>query len=478
MNSQKLRLLGIFLGGAVIGVILTVLITFAVSKPTEIGDRQRELGNAQIAGTANEIQQNNGVLEETHTPSSAQSMSNPGDSWNALIADDLDDREQLSLLVQTAMSLQDEYGIRSLNQIYDSLTNPFVRDAVMSAVLYKATQEGFQQTFEQAKSLEGEVRRWALHEIVRDWARSDPQETFKTVWQLESIDPEIRMLQRRAAWEWAESNPRAALSTLDTIPDNIRDFAEEKALLALAQFSPTEAIEYLPGLSGSKRESTLAMEIITHWTKLNPDASIAWAEQYNFSTEELRTKVVETAFRTYAREIPELAFRTAMRKPNHLINGGMEAIVVEEIAKRDIDLAVQMLPHVRDDPTTIFNAYLNAGQEMARTHLEFDRAIELGSKIPIWKDDYYGRLAMHWASFHPVELLNRIESFPSNRRSHAALCLVTYNTATLVLSSMQVEQAKSYLDDSDRVKIRNLPKHYTNRASVTLGANHSDNNQD
>ena len=478
MNSQKLRLLGIFLGGAVAGVLLTVLITSTVSKPAEIDDRERELGNTQIAGTTNEIQQDSRELEETHTPSSAQSMSNPSDSWNALIADELDDRGQLSLLVQTALRLQDEYGIMSLGHIYDSLANPFIRDAVMSAVLYKATQEGFQQTFEQAKSLEGEVRRWALHEIVRDWARSNPQEAFKTVWQLESVDPEIRMLQRRAAWEWAESNPRAALSTLDTIPDNVRDFAEEKALLALAQFSPTEAIEYLPRLSGSKRESTLAMEIITHWTKLDPDASIAWAEQYNFSTEELRTKVVEKAFRTYASEIPELAFRTAMRKPNHLINGGMEAIVVEEIAKRDIDLAVQMLPHVRDDPTTIFNAYLNAGQEMVRTHLEFDRAIELGTKIPIWKDDYYGRLVMHWASFHPVELLNRIESLPSNRRSHAALCLVTFNTATLVLSSMQVEQAKSYLEDSDRLKISNLPKHYTTSARVSLGADPSDNNQD
>ncbi len=467
MNSKLLHLCGILLVGIAIGVLLTVLVNIGLTKGEGTDVQGSPTSSSSGTPTDGVTQQVASGTGETRSSSRTGLTVDADDSLIALVSDDIDDRGQLIALTQTALSIQNEYGIESLAQIYDSIENPTVRDAVLSSVLHTAMQSGFRQTFEQAKSLSGDIRRWALHEIVQQWARSDPQATFETVWNLEPTDPSIRMLQRRAVWEWAKSDPKTALLEMDTIPDNVRDFATEKALFALARIAPWEATEYLAELSGSNREATLATEIVAHWTILNPEASIAWADEHSFSTEKLRRSVVSNAFQIYARDAPESALQAALRQPTHLIEGGMESVVIEEVAKQNSDLAVSMLSRVREDATTTFNAYLKVGREMARSHFEFDRAIDLGTKIPLWQDDYYVRLAMHWASFNPVDLLDRIEDFPSKHRSHVALCLVTYNTGSLVLSSLQVEQAKGYLSEEHLERVRSLPTQYVNSARVS-----------
>ena len=462
--------IGFLLVGIVIGVLVTISINIALINKgsTAIGESEVP-DNRQTATNNSDSRITNTEHEERGVQVPTSRETDSPRTWETLVSDDQVDVGQIPELVQVALELHRQHGIAILDRVYDSIDDTVVRDAVASSILHQALENGFRATFDQAKRLDGEVRRWVLHEIVKGWARVDPQATFATVWSLSSTDPSLRMLQRRAVWEWAEGDPKTALTQLDSIPDNVRDFAEEKALLALARLTPTDAIEYLPKLSGSKRESTIAKEIVTSWVKLDPEACIQWLNSIRFSSPELKTDVTKTAFMAYARQAPEHAFQAALKQPTHLIEGGVEANVIAEVAKFDSGRARSMLSHVRDDATTMFNAYLYTGQELVRSHLDFDGAIELGDELPVWKDDYYSRLMMYWTSYHPIDLLVRMENLPSKHRSHAALCLISINKVTLELSSLQIEQAEEYLNENDLKKVRSLPKHYVNSIRVSTG---------
>lgn len=470
MKSQILQRAGLLLVGLALGVLATVAINIALGNskgsptpqdkyPSAIAPANATKMNSQATTSAVQL-----TGSEDATPRQFESVP----EWSVLVNDHQSDVRQIQELDRAAQALFELHGVAILDHIYDSISDQTVRDAIAKSVLYKALENGYRDVFEQAKHLQGEVRRWALHEVVVGWAQVDPRATFAAVWSLNSTDSSIRSLQRRAVWEWAEVAPQTVLEDMEAIPDNVRDFAEEKALLALARIAPTAAIKYLPNLAGSAREATLAKEIATHWVQIDLDACLAWVESFEFSIPGVVTEVKEAAFRAYAREEPELAMDAALKQSTHIINGGMESNVIAEVAKFDPDLALRMLTQTRDDITTVFNSYLSVAQELVATHLDFDAAIELGEEIPIWKDDFYNRLAMYWASYHPVELLNRVEHFPEENRSFAAKCLIKFNSMTLVLSSRQVAQAGDYLTQDDlRELTSSLPGHYANSVRIS-----------
>ena len=97
---------------------------------------------------------------------------------------------------------------------------------------------------------------------------------------------------------------------------------------------------------------------------------------------------------------------------------------------------------------------------MVQIHLEFDQALELGKQLPHWHDSFYRDLSIHWAAYHPVELLDRLEVVPADYRSQAAYSIIVNNSVSLVLDSQQIQRARAYLADDHLARVAALPKHY------------------
>ena len=329
MSFQKFLSAKFFLIGATTGAVIASLAQLIFFFPNH-----EQLKDGELTQQLDTLNPDSASLTQTNTHSHvARSVdqknrpdTNPNESLSSLVNDDIADVGQLIELLQVSNEMWLEQGISALQQIYDSVSDSAVRESVIGAILHQATKDGHEKAFVEALDLNGSARRWILHEIVTDWAQTAPQATVDAVWALASTDPSMRMLQRRAVWEWAEIEPRKMLANMDAVPDNMRDFAQEKALFALARIDPETAVGYFPSFAGSSREATLANEIAEHWATLNPSSALAWVENYEFSTPELRRQVFETTFRTYAQVDPHSAFQTALKHPRAMGRIGMESI--------------------------------------------------------------------------------------------------------------------------------------------------------
>lgn len=452
-----------FLIGATTGVAIISLTLILLFLPSQDRDGDGELSqDREFHSLDSSIQakfsENSEFAGSRDRDSRVEKNSN--ESLSSLVADDVADVGQLVELLRATEELWSHRGMSALQLIFDSVDDSAVRESLIGSILHEAMESGHKNVFSEALILKGEARRWVLHEIVTDWARKDPQSTVAAVWALAPTDPSIRMLQRRTVWEWAEIEPRKMLANMDVVPDNIRDFAQEKALLALTQIDPEAVVRYLKKFSGSSREATLAHAIAERWIEFNPSATLAWVGSHEFLTPGLRSKVFETAFRTYARVDPQCAFQTALKQRRPMGTGAIESIVIAEIAKSDTAHAASLLSQVRNEPHTVFNSYRATAQAMVQFHQEFDQALELGKQIPHWRETFYRDLSIHWAAHQPVELLDRLELVPVEYRSFAAYAIIVNNSVSLVLGSQQIQQARTYLNDDHLAQVSNLPKHY------------------
>ena len=462
MSHQRVLSVKSFLVGTTTGVVVASLAILLFFFPKQEQQGEREISQSQIpqSSESSRLSTTNNNEEIVRADQSSRTDKNVTESLESLLSDDVADVGQLLELLQVTGKMWSEQGVSALQQIYDSIEDGSVRESVVGAILHQATTNGYEEVFTNALNLKGDARRWILHEIVTDWSQSDPRATVAAVWALPSADPSIRMLQRRTVWEWAEMEPRKMLANMDEVPENIRDFAQEKALVALARTDPEAVIGYLPDFAGSSREAALAYEIAENWTTHDPDEAFIWAQAQEFSRPELRKAVLETTLRSYARVDPQGAFDTARKHPRSMGQGGVETIVIAEIAKSDSAHAVNLLSQVRDEAHTVFNAYLNTAQAMVQFHLEFDQALELGKQVPHWNEHFFRQLSIHWANYQPVELLDRLDAVPSDYRSYAAYAIIAINSASLVLDTAQIQRARSFLNEEDLARVSKLPRHY------------------
>ncbi|MYC26192.1 MAG: hypothetical protein F4X56_09790 [Gammaproteobacteria bacterium] len=466
MSHQKVLSVKSFLVGTTTGVVVASLAILLFFFPKQEQQGEREISHSQIpqSSESSSLSNTNNNAEIVRSDQSSRTDKKVTESLDSLINDDVADVGQLLELLQVTSKMWSEQGISALQQVFDSIEDGSVRESVVGAILHQATTDGYEEVFTNALNLKGDARRWILHEIVTAWSQSDPRATVAAVWALPSTDPSIRMLQRRTVWEWAEIEPRKMLANMDEVPENIRNFAQEKALLALARTDPEAVIGYLLDFSGSSREATLAHEIAEHWATHDPDEAFIWTQAQEFSTSELRRAVLETTLRSYARVNPQGAFETARKHPRSMGRSGVETIVIAEIAKSDTTAAVNLLSEVRNEAHTIFNAYLNIAQAMVQFHLEFDQALELGEQVPLpqWHEQFFRQLSIHWAAHQPLELLDRLDAVPSDYRSYAAYCIIATNSVSLVLDTDQIQRAHSFLNAEDFARVSKLPSHYVN----------------
>lgn len=393
----------------------------------------RQLGHEQFA------------MQSQSSETVSSSGGDPRQAWNALVNDAYEDIAQIGTLVQIAQTLVQQNGFEALDWIRDSLIDDTVLEATVRSVLHHVALSDPQSAFLQAQSISRDAQDVALPTIVEMWARSDPMVAMGRLSSLKNAS-QRKKLQTTLLRAWAENDAQDLFDNLEQIPESIRQNAEQQAMLAVARSSPNDAVVYLAELTARDRQQALAMEIAEHWSQQDIYAALEWVLNHQFTTESARRRPLSEVLRNLVDVDPTLALQTALKQPILTKYGrGLEAMVIEQLARTDLESAISMLSQIREGSTTV-HAYISAGRALVQNG-DYDRALRLGQQLPDDQQSAYRHSVMwQWAEADPQSLLASLDDLPSqDAKTQAALGLVMANFRTKALSDEQLKYVSSVL---------------------------------
>lgn len=459
-STGILRSIGLIALGLVTGASISALVTFSIVNTnddgTNVSDQASNLSTDLGTNSGDESAQAVGSKRRTNDSQESTGVSTspniPIDSWNILINDGVDDIAQLNTLLEIAGLLVQKEGISALDQIIGTQMDKSVRDTIIKSVVHNAAMKDPHSAFDDAMLLSREAQELALPAIVKAWANIDPKVAFDTISNLEKSGMRAR-LQGTLLGAWAENNSQDLFDNLDFLPERLRAKGKELAMLAIARSSPADAIKFLESVDDLIKKRELATSIAAHWAQLDVYEALNWAMSSQLSDERTRHEVLSIVLRELADKDPELALQTALSQPLYEsvfgIGNGLEEVVIEQVAKHDLNRAISMLQQVREGDTRV-EAYKSIARELV-LNAEYDRALELGQQLTEdERKDYLNTVFALWAQEEPIamlEALNTSITDPDLKAKGAATLLTQNLVNTNVFDESQVAQLTSMIGE-------------------------------
>lgn len=385
-------------------------------------------------------------------------ISNPEESWRRVVAQlGTVDRESSSALrtlaIHVASTWIEQEGIDVLFAIDETVANQLDRRFIVGSLLEKLSQGDGSKAFELALDIASDDPTIVYH-AMRRWASSDPRAAFAAASIVPS--PTLRRgSQRVAIFEWVDANPTGFLESLDSLDhasEDLRTLGQERALIALADTSAQEAMGYLEEVDNPRSKRNIARAIVANWVTIDSSDVLAWVRSEP-QLEGMRSDLYVVAVRNLARESPQHAFDLAR---NHSVNG-LEAEVIDEVARVDIEDAISMLSNVRSEET-LKDSYQAIGTRLLAQGKP-DRVLGLIRQHPkAFQSQVLTGLAYPWAFNEPVDLFNRLEDLPSDDvRRTVATALRAANALSKVLSDEQIASLEQFDPDVEVKQTNEVP---------------------
>ena len=365
-------------------------------------------------------------------------------------------------LIPIAQAWIGKSGGSVLDEINNSIKNYGIRKQVLTRTLTSLAASEPEQALDYLVRNDLPNEHQILNDIVYTWAKyGDAIEALKTVHALP--DSQLRKeLENRIALIWMgvdlyshfgddlHSDPMILLNNLDQVPPTLRGEISGTAIGRLVwSESPSQAVEQVL-LLDPELQLNAAKVLVAEWIRKDQSSCIEWVLS-NPDSESLRNKLYHTvSWRLLDLEELELAFQLARKQPIPDHGFGLEGDLFADIATRDLKLAQELLPNVREGKTMV-TAYVGIGTEMLRRGKR-EEVIKLGTELPT--NDrllYYTRVSFPWAQSNPAGLLNAIEEFPSAAiRSYVALTHIYWNNSTNYFTTEQLKVLEQHLGKSER----------------------------
>lgn len=347
-------------------------------------------------------------------------------------------------------------GIGMLEEIRSGPLIAELNRRVIQQVLALATMENPERAFQYAMTMPSQTNWYTspLYSVVRIWARSDPQAAYQAVSSVEQ-GGQRENLQRHVIPEWAKIEPHYVLENLDSFPPQMRDTAFSSALGAIARTSPQEAaemaLEQLDGRSGSF--SYLPTQIMQHWVLQDVEAAVSWVFNGPVNKDQRRNWVSALATNLVHTD-PRRAFEIALKQPRAegimgFYGTDLEAQIIGQIVMRDFDLAVELLPKVREGLSraqaysSVGNKYLDLGDSA--------KAFDLGLELPTDEQaSYFQSISYSWVRIDPSGLIDSIKNLPSEELRSSVARDLSSHWMKENFTDDQLDSLKQYLSESDR----------------------------
>ena len=259
-----------------------------------------------------------------------------------------------------------------------------------------------------------------------------------------------------AVYQWATKNPQQLLSNLELIPQEHQEDASRNAIRKLASTSPSKAAKYVLQISDYSTQLSVASTLVQDWSYQEAGAATDWV--YGLpESEPLRSALIQPLIQALVYTDPREAFQLALEQPvneqldDPLSVRGFEVSILSVIAYNDLDLAIELLPQVRDRGQSKALAYATIASSLIERG-ETQQAMNLGKQLPNQQQThYYRRIASSWMLQDSKGLLKAIEDFPTNEtKSRIALQVHMFDKMMQTYSADELASVDKYLTEEDR----------------------------
>ena len=327
---------------------------------------------------------------------------------------------------------------------YDSI------EAVINSVALRSPRKAFEYVTNLPE------REYSLEELViRRWAETDVHAAIEAVADIGSADTR-ETWQREIAAVWAEKEPRYVLQNLDVIPETARYGAARVGVATIAESSLHEAGDFALQIEDATLRTIAVQWLLPIWSKEEPHTLLDWFLKNSSNTgliEEIREQLV---YHTLDSD-PVRAFQFAREQPIMNSSGtsgiGLEAQILYEISRKDLDLARELLADVRDGMTKRV-AMLHVGRAL-RYQGDIQEAMDLAQDLTETDRGWYFNLVTYdWIDGDPIGLADEISTLPTTEsRSTAAQLLLRWNRRYDKLTDQQIDTLQKHLSEDDRDRL-------------------------
>lgn len=372
-----------------------------------------DLSGLELLEIARQIGNERKVLDEIAARKARSLVGNANEAWTEVLAVHGNDIAQHSdvqkrLVVDVATRYVMQSGADALQQVLVALPNRDSRIYVGSRLLEQISHDDPTGALDLATSVVA-LDRDILESVVRNWAKSDGFIAYKVA---QNVDAGGNRLQRAALDAWADAEPDSFLDKLDQIPENLRTQGMQRALQSIARATPMAAVELLDGIEDSSVKGSVIRTIVESWSDEDPKGAFEWSKS-NSSSQVQLLSLQAMILRKVVQTDPDQAMEMALAEDSDESDIGLEAEVVEELSRINLDSAMSMLDRVRNSATRTL-AHESIGTALLRQG-RGDEAIELVQDESLRSQrSYFYSVARVWVETDYQDLLGRLDDLPQD----------------------------------------------------------------
>lgn len=301
---------------------------------------------------------------------------------------------------------------------------------------------------EAATGMTDEVRSIVMKALASLAAR-DPEMAFEIAVMMEGSSNQI-VLQRAALEAWIEADPKAVLEARDGLPIDFKPWIEQTALMSMVRTLPEEVPPFIPTITDKTQMEIVVINLGLNWARKDPMAVFEWL-QSEPEAKPWYGHVLSNVIENLSEQDPQQAMRFALEQPidDYYEGAGWEVSVVWNVAQTDIDAAVELIDHARDEVTREY-MLASIGRQI-RNQGQYKRAMDWAENLKEEsRKEYYERTVLGWAIGNPEQLYENLDGLPSeNIKEYAAKLLIDLHEPQKAFSEEQIEELKKYLTDEE-----------------------------
>lgn len=381
-------------------------------------------------------------------------LDDPKSAWKVLTSDGFDLISQLDLATNIAEQWMEQSGFEVLPQILESSKGKLGYDILVDRLVASATESNPQGFLDFTLGLDSSVRGHVLGRFSYVWGRTDPFAASQAVFASQP-DLEMRTSLQIILRQWARSNPQELFDIRSLLPRQVQLDGLGYALTEIAKTDPEQALNQLASIEGEwdNAASTFSWSLIHGWADSDPHAALEWvtsnSKELGSSVRALLSKILGRL----AKSNPQEALSIALSQPVSTNVDGIELTVIEVIARSNLDAAIEMLPQLRNESKP--KAYWGVSEALVEKG-QAKRALKLAQDLPESdRKRYFNNVLGYWALRDSKGLSIEIGSLPSEElKSLAAYHLAMLHEGNPVLTKEQLDHAKTFMKEREIERLK------------------------
>lgn len=375
-------------------------------------------------------------------------IENPRETWYEIV--NLASREKFQEEAEDALNRIafvwiEERGLEILDELVSSISEDFDYYSVLDGLFDDLSADRSQEVFDYIMSNLGDQAIDVIREtrLSENWARRNPKNMLAKVKTLPASDFQedlIRLSVRR----WADNNPQQIFEQLEQVPPGLREYARERAIDEFTQQSPTAAAQFVLQISDEEMREQLAYRLIRTWCEEDAASAKEWVLDLP-TNDPIRASMISSLKWRLVSTDPKGAFELALSEP---IADGSEDSIIASIADDDLQLALELLPQVREGRKV--SAYAHIGSSLVEQGFS-TQALDLANDLDQTEQkEFYQRIAMRWAYDDPKGLLKVFDDFPTFAKSRIAVGIKITNEVGNYYSEEEIANVEKHISDKDK----------------------------